>query len=112
MPEHLVDTLRAEVLVGLGAPGGALFGEGALFVFRVSGGEVGLLGEVDHLQPGRWASVFGAELGGQVRGLGLDVDPPRRPPGAQGGVDAVDLPYRTPAVAGGRATQRTSRVSR
>ena len=72
-------------------------------MFGLPGGEVGLLGELDHLPRRGCAAVPAGELAGEPIGFGFDLDPPRRPRLQQVGGDADDLPDRPPV---GRSLHR------
>ena len=89
--QHAVHSPGPENLLGLGAPGGALLGEGARLVLGLAGLEVGALGEGDHLGLGGRASVIGEEGGGEFVAAVFDLTATGGPTGGEAEVDAVDL---------------------
>ena len=84
----------AEDLFRLLAPGGALLGQGAGFVFGVAGFQGGLLGELDRLDHAGRAAVVALEGGGQLAAAGLDGGAAGGPALVQGRVDPDDLADR------------------
>jgi hypothetical protein len=75
-------------------PGGALFGEGAGFVFGVAGFQGGLLGQVQRFDRSEWPAMIMLELDRQLAATGFDVGAAGRPALVQSRVDTDDPPNR------------------
>jgi hypothetical protein len=99
--QHRADAVGAEDGFGLGAPGGALFGQGAGFVLGLPGLEVGLLGQRPGLDRGGGTVVLTLELGRQLGLAVFDGRATLRPAGVQRRVDADEFMDRALARVGG-----------